>query len=167
MKNLFKKNKNKKQKFFIQKHYFLLLELIIVISIITISSLAIIRNPIFFFRSQIDTLIQVEYERISDLSLCDIKTKLYENSIKFEDLIKNKKDTKRQLLDPISIKIPTICTKKIYRSFRVWKKENKNGENSIQYSLLKVEIYLSTDSKITKKQKNVFTYRIFVQKQNV
>ena len=142
--------KSNKQLFFFYKNKrsFLLIEVIIAFALVTLLIVPLIRNPIYFFRSQIKSLEKLECERIADLTFLDLKLEIYNDQNKFtKNLARSKKDTPYETLD--TYKLVTFNKKKIARSYKIYSKnKEKETKDNEKYKLLTIRIFLRpTDQK--------------------
>ncbi|NGX48706.1 MAG: hypothetical protein K940chlam5_00296 [Candidatus Anoxychlamydiales bacterium] len=142
--------KSNKQLFFSYKNKrsFLLIEVIIAFALVTLLIVPLIRNPIYFFRSQIKSLEKLECERIADLTFLDLKLEIYSDQNKFtKNLARSKKATPYEILDPYEL--VTFNNKKIARSYKIYSKnKEKETKDNEKYKLLTIRIFLRpTDQK--------------------
>ena len=66
--------------------YFLLIEVLSALFLVTILSFTLISSPIYFYRYQMKSLKEMELQRVADLSFLAIQLKLLNNEISFEDI---------------------------------------------------------------------------------
>ncbi|NGX52273.1 MAG: hypothetical protein KR126chlam5_00569 [Candidatus Anoxychlamydiales bacterium] len=135
--------------FYKNKRSFLLIEVIIAFALITLLIVPLIRNPIYFFKSQIKSLEKLECERIADLTFLDLKLEIYNDKSKYtKNLARSKKDTPYETLDPYEL--VTFNKKKIARSYKIYSKnKEKETKDNEKYKLLTIRIFLRpTDQKM-------------------
>ncbi|NGX34531.1 MAG: hypothetical protein K1060chlam1_00884 [Candidatus Anoxychlamydiales bacterium] len=127
--------------FYKNKRSFLLIEVIIAFALITLLIVPLIRNPIYFFRSQIKSLEKLECERIADLTFLDLKLGIYGKKIPTKNLETSKKATKHVTLDPYYLE--TFNKKEIKRSYKLYsRRKEKQTLNNEKYKLLNIRIFL-------------------------
>lgn len=124
------------------KRSFLLIEVIIAFALITLLIVPLIRNPIYFFKSQIKSLEKLECERVADLTFLDLKLEIYNDQKKFtNNLAHNKKYAPNNTLEPY--KLETFDNKKILRSYMIYSKnKEKETKDNEKYKLLTIRIFL-------------------------
>ena len=132
----------KRSFFYKNKRSFLLIEILIAIALITLISIPLIKNPIYYYKSQIHSLEKIECERLADLSFLEIKISLYNNNPSWEEIGSNLKEAKVRSLDSYTLKFSKDLKKKeILRSYKIYAKEKKTEKNE-SYKLITVEISL-------------------------
>ncbi len=134
--------KSNKHLIFLYKRSFLLIEIIIAFALITLLIVPLIRNPIYFFRSQIQSLEKLENERIADLTFLDVKLKIYKDPNKLIKNLATTKDT-ADINYLKSYKLNTFCNKKVERSYKIYSKnKEKTTKENEKYKLLTIIIFL-------------------------
>ncbi|HEU64027.1 MAG: hypothetical protein KR126chlam4_00031 [Candidatus Anoxychlamydiales bacterium] len=143
--------------FYKNKRSFLLIEVIIAFALVTLLIVPLIRNPIYFFRSQIKSLEKLECERIADLTFLDLKLEIYKDKNKFtKNLAHNKKATPYETLKPY--KLVTFNNKEIARSYKIYSKnKEKETKDNEKYKLLTIRIFLRP---IDQKRKYEYEYKM-------
>lgn len=146
--------------FYKSKRSFLLIEIIIALAIISLLITPLIRNPVYFFKSQIRSLEKLECERIANLSFLDLKLEIYKNKNKFiKDLASSKNAAEYQKFeDFVPYRLTTFNNKLVERSFKLYsrRKEKKSKENE-KYRLLNIRIFLRP---IDQKMKYEYEYKM-------
>lgn len=148
----------------IKKRNILLLEILLALSIVSLCAIPIVRQPILFFRSQIHSLRNMEYERIADLSFLEIKSQLYRNEIIWDKIPKTKKNSLLQPLPPYILEIAGLASQEIERNYYLWWNVEKKGPNNTLYRLIHISIQIAPPQQ--KKRMKQFSYRVLVQKNN-
>jgi arsenate reductase-like glutaredoxin family protein len=141
-----------------KKRNFLLLEVLIAFSLITICAIPLIKQPLKFYREEIAKLEQIEKERIADWTFTEIKEILLKNEIPWKKLPDKGETTSPFHLPPSQIQIFGKTPKMIKRSFVLTGRGEKQGLNSEVYRQLGVYVFLNDEK---------YTYRIPVQKLQV
>lgn len=132
-----------------RKRPFLLLEVLIALALVAMFSVPLIRGPLVLFRSQMESFIQLECERIASLSLAEIKEKLYLEEVSWEN--------PRISLPPVEVNLPHSIHKKIDRECTITVKD-KEGEDAL-YRIMKIKLTLHHSDK-----KETYWYQVFLQK---
>jgi len=141
------------------KKNFLLIEILIAISLITMLTIPLIRNPIFFCRSQIKSIEKIECERIADLTFLDIKLKFYKNQIDISNIQKYEEKASKSFLKPYFL--DSLKNKKIKRSYKMYSKKEKLTPNNEIYKLVHLKIFLQPQDE---KKPYVYKYKLVCQK---
>lgn len=156
MSKIFKSPNSKSKKLnyikIFKKKSFLLIEILVAISIISMLSVPLIRNPICFCKSQIKSLEKLECERIAELTFLDIKLKLI--SGERINISKYVKDAISNHLP--SYKLDAFKNKEILRSYVVYSKREKQTEANDIYKFLNITIFLKPKGN---KDKDVYKYK--------
>ena len=118
-----------------KKTPFLLLEVLISFTLLSLCSMLLIRGPIIFFQEELKTLAKLEYERIADLTFCSIKSELLSNTILWEEHIMQE----AKKMPPVDIKISPQQALHIKRRFKI--EINKESKDGLQ-RLLKITVYI-------------------------
>ncbi|NGX63189.1 MAG: hypothetical protein KR126chlam6_00596 [Candidatus Anoxychlamydiales bacterium] len=142
------------------KRSFLLIEILIAISLISLLIVPLIQNPIYFFKSQIKSLEKLECERIADLTFLDLKISLYKNQIDLSNLATSKKDTSYTNLEPS--KLISFNDKQIDRSYKIYNKSfDKKTSDNKTYKLLTIRVFLKPSDQ---KEKYEYEYKMMYKK---
>ena len=121
---------------------FLLLEMMIAIFLVTVSISPFLKSTFTYFRSELKQLELIEAQRIAELSFFEIKQKLYQNEIAWDDIPKLQTESSIFSLDPFPTEIPGFDPKDIQRNYIIWGPP-KEGTANKHYK--KVHILLSLD----------------------
>jgi hypothetical protein len=151
---------NKPFIFFIKtKRFFLLIEILIAFTILSLFVASVIRNPIYFCRSQIKSLEKIECERIADLTFLDVKLAFLTKKIPIDDIAKYVNDAPIKSLP--SYYSDTFKNKEIKRSYQIYsKKKEKITPNDEKYKLVHVKIALLP---IDAKDPYTYKYKIILK----
>lgn len=133
-----------------KKRSFILLEILIAISLISICIIPLIRNPIYFYKKEIKCLEKLERTRIKKEALLEIQEMLFKNHINWDDFAEKsrKKALIKKFEQPKKIEIKDFAKKEIEIYYRIWtKKEKFLGNDSF---CRKVAIQISLDNRFKK-----------------
>ena len=144
------------------KRNFLLIEIIIALAIISLLTIPLIKNPIYYFKSQINSFTKIEYERIADLTFFEIKLLFHSNPKKIIEIKEKEiKNSEEHQLSPKTISITDKINKKIQRSYKLSYKEKITSKNET-FKLVTVQVRLREDNQI---EPNVYIYNFIAKKQ--
>ena len=157
-----KSNKPIKFSYYKNKRAFLLIEILVAFLIISMVTVPLIRNPIYFFKHQIKSLQKLECERIADLTFLDIKLESYKNNININDISILEPDAKKIFLKPYFL--DTFNKKMVKRSYKLYsRKKTKETLDGKIYKLVHVKIYLQPQD-IKEKDAYVYRYKMICKK---
>ncbi len=134
----------------------------------TFGALYVIQNPLRYFREEIKTLQEIEYQRIADLTFSEIKEAFYRQQIPW-DQIAVKTSGSRFLLwkKPLSAPDPLG---EVYRYWRISGKEKEEDDQNL-YRYVTLEMVFaghpSSDQELQKNQKEnsrCFQYKFVVKR---
>lgn len=148
--------------FDMKKRSFILIEILLAFVLVTICSIPLIRQPLKLYRLEIETLEQIERERLADWTFSEIKEKLFKNEISWEKIPQKNEKTAPFRLPSVSLHIPGCPKKTVERQFTLQGKGEKVGPQGEIYRTLKIEI-LFTPSLLTKKTSS-YPYRLIVKR---
>jgi len=141
------------------KRHFILIEVLIAIALISVFSIPLIRNPIYFCKSQIKSLEKIECERLADLAFLDIKIGIYKKEISVNNLENRVED---------AIKIPfksyfldSLQNKEIKSFYKLNSHQTKETPNNEIYKIVKIKLYLQP---IDQKKSYTYNYKIVCKK---
>lgn len=151
----------KRFKFLKNKRHFLLIEILIAFSLITMLSVPLIRNPIYYFRSQIHSLQKIELQKIADFTFLDIKLDLYKNNIPLSNLASLEKEAISTPLKPSLLSLPgPFKGKEVTRSLQIWASTKISKKNE-EYKLISIKITLKP---LNQKKSYNFKYKVVAKK---
>lgn len=142
------------------KRSFILIEILIALLIITLFTIPLIRNPIYFCKSQIKSLEKLECERIAELTFLDLKIDL----LKKEEININKIPKYEEEAPKIPLKsypLKLLKKKKIKRFYKLYSKRQKRSLNDDIYKLVHVKIYLQPEG--LKEEEYLYKYKMVVK----
>jgi type II secretory pathway pseudopilin PulG len=141
------------------KRAFLLIEILIALSIIALLIVPLIKNPIYFFKSQIKSLERLECERVADLTFLDLKIALYKGVIDVNNLTTNKKDS--SYINLIPAKLISFNDKLIDRRYKIYSKSPEKKTEKDIYKFLTIRLFLRP---IDQKEKYEYEYKTLYKK---
>jgi len=139
------------------KRYFLLIEILIAFAIISLFTIPLIRNPIYFCKSQIISLEKIECERIAELTFLDLKLALMKKEMNLHNISKYEKEAQKIPLS--SCYIETLKNKEVKRFYKIYSKKEKKTINNQVFKLVNVKIYLKP---VTLKKQYSYKYKIVI-----
>lgn len=122
-----------------KKRPFLLIEALIALSLLFICAVPLVKQPLQFYKDEINFLTQMEIERLADWTFTEVKELLLQNEIPWEKIPGKGEKTGPFSLEPSTIRIPGYAAKEVKRSFTL---EGKGEKTSIKKVLYR-QIYLS------------------------
>jgi len=144
-----------------RKKPFLLLELLIGISLLTLFAIPLIVEPFYLLQNEMATLERIELERISEAHFAQLKKKIYLQEIPWKEL--TKKERESPIKREVFITLPGISYHKFETSTYIWSKRD-NKEKQAENHLLGIKIIYTP--KPLRKHKGApitFSYRLFVK----
>ncbi|NGX55927.1 MAG: hypothetical protein K1060chlam5_00161 [Candidatus Anoxychlamydiales bacterium] len=154
----------KSNKLFRKKRNFLLIEVLISLFLITIMFVPLIKNPIYFFKSQIKQIEQLECERIAENSFLEIYLKLKnQDLISLSQIPHYSTEAKSFYLEKREININNFIKKEVQRSYKISSSDNKITKENKEYKLLKIKILLKLSGK---NDPYIYKYKILTASQN-
>jgi hypothetical protein len=123
-----------------KKNNFLLLEILIAISLISICSIPLSRIPLSFLRNELKTLETIECERIAENTFCEISQNLLKEKQPWNKIVNEQKKANLIKLKPLELCIDNFYTKEVKRYCKLWKKEKTTPTGT--YRLIKIRIFL-------------------------
>jgi hypothetical protein len=145
----------------VSKRPFLLLEVLIALSLVTLCAIPLIVKPIRAYRSEIAHLEAIERERLADWTFSEIQEQLYKNAIPWERLPNFQRTTGPFSLNESTIHIPGIKPKQIGRSFTLYGQGEKQNNRREIFRMIYVTIEFQPP--FAKKNK-IYTYRTIVKR---
>jgi hypothetical protein len=139
----------------VKKRSFILLEILIALSLITLCSVLFILSPTKLYKKQTEILWEMERERLADWTFSEIKELLLQNKIPWKRLPEHKAPPVKFPLPSFTLSIPGAQPRAISREFTLCcKREKPKGDEEI-YRLLEVVIYLNKNKE--------YKYRVTVR----
>lgn len=122
------------------KRPFLLLELLIAFSLVTIFAFPLILNPLHRLNLEFKKLEEIEKERLSELVLATLKEKLYLNEIPWEKISSVKPELPFEGLGPQKFDVYLGDRKKlhtlVFDVYLYWDKPPKKDKNGREFGIL-------------------------------
>lgn len=145
-----------------KKRSFVLLEILIACTLLTLCIAPLMRKPVELYRTQMQALQAIEKQRLADLAYADVKVLLLNNQIRWEHL-PTKSDVEREYpLPPAIVQIPYCDPAPLERKFTLKCKGEKVGMKGETVRIYIVEILFPP----TKKGSPRYIYRTIVTKSN-
>jgi hypothetical protein len=145
-----------------KKRPFVLLEILIAFTLLTLCIVPLMRKPVELYRTQMTALQEVERQRLADLAFADVKVLLLNNGIRWEELPKKKDPKKEFPLSPATIQIPYCEPRSQDRVFTLKCEGEKIGMKGETIRMYVVEIKFPP----SKKKAPRYIYRTLVTKLN-
>jgi hypothetical protein len=123
-----------------KKRHFLLIEILIALALISLFSFPLLRNPIYFCISQINSLQKIECERMAELTFLEIKLSFLKKEINLKNIPREEKEALEIPLRPYYL--DTLKNKEVQRSFKIYSKKEKVSKNDQVFKLVNVTILL-------------------------
>lgn len=141
-----------------KKRPFLLLEILIAFTLVTICAIPLVKQPLKLYKGEIEYLKKMEQERLADWTFTEIEELLLKNAIPWEEIPGKDVTTSPFPLPSVTLEIPRCKPKIIERSFVLNGRGEKVGSNNEIYRQIGVLVFLN-------KQK--YEFRLPVQKLSV
>lgn len=141
-----------------KKRHFLLIEILIAFVLITLFTFPLIRNPIYFCKSQLQTLQKIECERLADLTFLDIKLAFIKKQINLKNIAKYQKEA--QIFTLRSDHLEEFKNKEVKRSYKLYSKRVKQTQADETYKLVYVKVFLQPDGL---KKPYCYKYKIVIK----
>lgn len=138
-----------------KKRSFLLLEILIAFSLVTICIIPLVRQPLKLYKEEMECLEKMEMERLADWTFTEVKEILLKKEIPWEKIPAKSQYTEHFPLPPSTIQIPGCATKKVERSFQFSGRGEKKGADNAVIRQLGVYVFLN---------KEKYTFRLPVKK---
>ena len=110
----------------------------IAFTLLSICSLLLLRGPLLFFQRELKTLIEMEYDRLSDIALFEIQSAMRRGDILWEDM----QEQKLYRLGGKQLFVIGKSPCKIQMGYTIEIKKEMKQDNTL-YRLLKISIFLN------------------------
>lgn len=127
-----------------KKNPFLLLEVLIAFTLVTLCIVPLVRQPLQLYRTELAYLEEMELERLAEWAFTEAKEILLKNEIPWAKIPHKGEVAGPFPLSPTTLNIPGCPGKIIERSFLLKGRGEKPGPNGAQYRQLGVCIFLGT-----------------------
>ena len=122
-----------------KKQSFLLLELLIAISLLSLCVLPLVQLPFNALNAEIKNYQRMQLKRLADLGFAQIEAQLFQNAIAWEDL-STTRDKKTLLAKEIqTVHLKRIGDKKFEKNSLIWTSRRKERKNQGNYRLVTIE----------------------------
>jgi hypothetical protein len=132
-----------------QKSPFLLLELLVALTLVSIVSIPLIQRPVAAYLKEIAALESIELRRLSDLAFFEVRELLANHTIPLYALPQRKELSSLYPLNTTSISRPPHRTQEVQRGFRLYCLREKKGLDGKTYRFFEIQIELQTPNKTT------------------
>jgi hypothetical protein len=152
-----------------RKYSYLLLEILIGFSILSMCVLPLARNPYFFFQTELKSLEQIELCRLAEHHLADVMHKLYINEIPWEKVSKleESKSLISQVQENKKNELDNGLLSKVPFQIHIWSIKKKVDKNNDEYHLVNIDVsFFPHWKKHNKKKPQVFSYKVLLKKEN-
>jgi hypothetical protein len=126
-----------------KKRTFLLLEILITFSLLTICSVPLVKQPLKLYKDEMAHLEKMELERLADWSFTEIKEILLKNGIPWDKIPAKGGKSGPFSLGMVTLEIPGCKTKAIRRSFILTGRGEQNGTKDQIYRQLGICVLLN------------------------
>ncbi len=116
----------------------------IAISLFTSCILPLTHIPLKALTEELKTYQRLQLHRISDEALAEVKAKLFQNAISWEELDVNKNNKSLVFQDKVALNLKGLGARNIERLGYVSSSSRKKGGNQDQHRLVNIEIKLVT-----------------------
>lgn len=138
-----------------KKRQFILLEVVIGLALTLACIAPFITHSVSLYRGEIARLESIEKERLADWTFTEIKEMLLKNEIPWERIPLFNKTSDPFPLPPVTLQIPGGKSRVIERSFKIYTKGKKPGQQQQEFRHLYIYIFLN---------KEKYDFRLPVQK---
>ncbi len=141
-----------------KKRPFLLIESLIALSLLALCAVPLVKQPLLFYKDEMNFLTQMEIERLADWTFTEVKELLLKNELPWDEIPPQNQRTGPFPLSDGKIQIPGCKTKRVARSFSLRGKGEKTGANKNLYRQVYLEIEID---------KKKFEFRVPIEKVNM
>lgn len=146
-----------------RKRPFVLLEILIALLIVMLCLSPLIREPLKHYQTEMQSLEELEKQRIADWTFTEIQEQLLKNEIPWDQLPARGKCAPLFALSCASMQIPGCAAKPIPRYISIRCHAEKKNVKGDLYKLLYIHVLFSKDEEI----KVEAAFRLIVQKLNM
>lgn len=140
-----------------KKNSFLLLEVLIAFSLLTLCLIPLILHPLKAYRLETEHIWKVEKERIADWTFSEIEEKLLKKQIPWESLPKLKEKSPSFSLPSIEVTLGPFAKKRFPRKFFFTTSAEKERIRGNPIKLLRIYIEI---------EEEIFEFRLLVTRQS-
>jgi len=141
-----------------RKKSFLLAEILLTLFLIAVCALPLVKGPIIIFRKELQSIEQIERQRLANLAFFNIKKKLYKKEIPWKELEKEGGKIRRYLYDE-DLSIAHLKKKKIKIHYRIYPILPKIEPEKSSHRLLEIPIYFD------KAKQTDIKYQVYAKKE--
>lgn len=139
---------------------YLLLELLIAFSILSLCIVPLVRNPMHTAKQEIYSFERMEVERLAELAFAELLEKLYSKEIPLKAFEGD--DSTPFFQDKVKLNLPGILKRTFKRQVFIWTKTEKQGTEQNCYKLVNAKVTFQPLKK-PKKFSSSFTTRFFIE----
>lgn len=143
-----------------KKRYFLLLEVLIALFILSLCMTPLIRGPIYFYKEEVQKLKDLEYARATQKALYKIRKNLFFNKIPWKDFSEKKKKQAFYSSLKQKIEIPDIYSEEVDIFYRIYTDLEKKNKEEI-YRRIQVQLSIKEPFRY---KKTYPIYHFFIKK---
>jgi hypothetical protein len=149
-----------------KKRNFLLLEILLAVTLLALCIVPLVRNPICFYKKEMETLIDLEKKRIENEALLEIRQLLFKNQIPWNEFpMRNKEEALvKTLILQKPITIGELKNKDLPLLYRIWTKQEKKVKQNKTCRKIAIEVTLDKEFKEGQKYTKMI---VFIQKQPI
>ncbi len=137
---------------------FLLLEVLIAMTILTLAASTLIRQPILLHRAEVEQLENIEADRIASLTFTEIYENFLKGTVPWSQIPALKKKSKSFALPDAPFQIPPLLSRSINRSYVIETLREKQTDDGRIHRLLSIHIQIGSGHK-----KRQFSYQLNVE----
>ncbi len=141
---------------------YLLLELLIAFTILSLCALPLVRNPMHMAKEEIAAFERMELERVAELAYAELLEKFYRNEIPWKTLDPKTLPDAPALQETVTLELPGIFKRAYEKKIFLWTRGEKKGPDEQDVRLIGVKIVFVPADKAKKWQKS-FSYRVLLE----
>lgn len=141
-----------------RKRPYLLLELMIALTIVSLCSIPLMRYPMYCLQTQLTLLKEGELERLAEESFAEIKEAFYKNEVPI-DKIKEGKEKFLYKTAPVNLSFGKTLSQSFEKRYYLRTHAQKTGKNLEDYFLVYVDIVFAPLPLDQVTQEDLFTFR--------
>lgn len=144
---------------------YLLLELLIAFTLLSLSALPLVRNPMHAAKEEIAAFERMELERLAELSYAAILEKLYCNEIPWKTFDPRKIPLTPTYQEKLILTLPDFFKKNYDKKIFLWTRGEKKGPENEKVRLIGIKIVFAPVGK-AKKSERAFNYRALIEQKS-
>ena len=124
----------------LRKKAFVLLELLIAMSLLSLCALPLLQMPFQGITSEIKSCQRIHLKGLSDLTFADIESQLHQNAIPWDELDVGRNEKTELFNDLQTLSLEGVGERKFKRKCHIWSSRRKAGKNREQFRLVTIEL---------------------------